>query len=425
MNILLLNAHSPKNAGDLAILRETLACLHSAFPDAQITVAINDLDLPRLPSGATYVASFTRWLVQIKPAGEWRWRKFLALPYGLWLFLGSSLYYLTKLRLLPHNAERRKLMSAYYAADLVVVSGGGHLYGRHALNITFFWLWVGLALAVLMNKPLVFLPQSFGPLAGTVQCHLLRWLLEQKQSTFIAAREYCSVQLLANIGLCRRVVTLPDLAFIASEAIPEVLETAIPEYASICAGDRPIVGLTLMNWQEQNPRFANQQAYENAMLMLIEYLHNHYNAQIILFAQCTGPTLDQDDRYIARRVLAAAAHLERICFIDAILPPEILKAAYRKLDMLVATRMHSAIFAMSVGVPVLIINYLHKSAGIMEMMGLSRYAVEIDQMQGNTLCALFDHLWMERSAISQHLLKRMVAVESTLTHLPELLRSAL
>lgn len=54
MKILVLNVHSPDNAGDLAILQETLAVLDRAFPQSHVTVAINDLQRAKLPSGPTY-----------------------------------------------------------------------------------------------------------------------------------------------------------------------------------------------------------------------------------------------------------------------------------------------------------------------------------------------------------------------------------
>ncbi len=420
MKILVLNAHSAQNAGDLAILQEALFYLQSAFPNAVITVAINDLDLQKLPSEAVYVASFTRWLIKINSSGEWCWNKLLALPYACWLLCAGWTYRYLRLQLLPYKVEHRNLMLAYYDADLVVVIGGGHLYGLHPFNITFLWLWLGLALAIIMGKPLLFLPQSFGPIEGIVQRRLLRWLLEH--GTFVSAREYRSLQILAEIGYRHRVVVLPDLAFTATEALPHIVNASLPGYISLCNGQSPTVGLTLMDWGKQNKRFTNQQGYEEAILTLITYVRDRYNAQIILFAQCTGPTDAHDDRRIARKIIASIEEREGLYFIDETLAPDILKAAYRKLDVLVATRMHSAIFALSVEVPTLVINYLHKSVGIMEMLGLAHHTLDINQIQADNLCQSFDCLWQERTAVREGLSKRIPAFQSTLLYLPDLLQ---
>jgi colanic acid/amylovoran biosynthesis protein len=422
MNVLLLNAHSAQNAGDLAILQESIACLHAAFPGAAITVAINDLETDELPSGAAYVASLTRWLLRPLPSGEWRWRKPLAPPYAIRLLLAALLFRWVGRRWQPRHGERRRLLDAYYDADIVAVIGGGHLYARHAFNIAFIWLWFGLALALWMGKPLIFLPQSFGPLPGRLQRGLLRWLLAR--SALLAAREYRSLDLLAAIGLRRRVLVLPDLAFALADtsttlaAYPE-LERALQHAA------RPLIGLTLMDWGGQNPTFQNQAGYEAAILALIAHVRQSYGATVMLFAQCYGPVAAQDDRRIARRIAAQAGPADSVVLVDQALPAEALKAAYRQLDALVATRMHSAIFAMSAGVPTLAIGYLHKSIGIMEMLGLERYALEIDSLDAQRLCAAFDHLWAERPAVRQQLDSRIPVMRATLERLPLLIRRSI
>jgi colanic acid/amylovoran biosynthesis protein len=421
MKLLVLNAHSAQNAGDLAILQETLLCLRSAFPDAEVTIAINDEPSTTLPAEASYVGSFMRWMLQVDAQGEWRWRKPLVPFYALWLALCAVLYRLMNARLMPRAPERRRLMQAYYDADVVVVIGGGHLYARHAANIAFMWLWLGIALAVLMRKPLVLLPQSFGPLPGTMQRAMLRWLLAR--SALVVAREYRSLHLLAEVGLRRRVLVLPDLAFAPASADASDRHAAVLDRR---VAGRPLVGLTLMDWQGQNPNFHNQQGYEQAILRLMRHVQEHYDAEIVLFAQCTGPTAAQDDRRIARRIVAAARKegCDDVTLIDAALSPEALKAAYARLDLLVATRMHSAIFALSGSVPALVIGYLHKSVGIMEMLGLERHALDIDTVDATLLCSSFDTLWAERALVRRRLAERIPAMQRTLAQLPLLVRQS-
>ncbi|HEY0601967.1 MAG TPA: polysaccharide pyruvyl transferase family protein [Herpetosiphonaceae bacterium] len=418
MKILILNAHSAQNAGDLAILRESIACMRRAFPGADLTITMNDELSDLLPADAVFVGSFTRWMMRVDARGEWRWRKSLVPLYAALLILTSLLYRLTGLQLLPRLPERRDLLRAYYAADVVAVIGGGHLYARHSANIAFAWLWLGIALAVLMGKPLIFLPQSFGPLPGAVQQEMLRWLLSR--SALVVAREYRSLRLLAEIGLRRRVLVLPDLAF-GDDSTESPL---VPQVAALTGDRQPLIGLTLMDWQGQNPQFHNQRSYENAVLALMRHVGERYGARVVLFAQCTGPTAAHDDRIIARRLLAEARSqgIDGVYFVDAALSPEQLKAAYEHLDLLVATRMHSAIFALSRNVPALAIGYLYKSVGIMEMLGLERHALDIATIDAETLCAGFDALWSERETIRRQLSERIPAFQGTLDHLPLLIR---
>lgn len=411
MNILLLNAHSPQNAGDLAILQESLACLREAYPRSEITVTIND-DRGSLPPDATFIPSLTRWLVSLDDNGDWHWHKSLAVPYTALLLVWALCYRWFALRLYPRQSNRRRLIEAYYNADLIAVIGGGHLYARHSLNIAFLWLWVGLAFAILLRKPLIFLPQSFGPLPGRLQRGLLAWLLNRSQ--LIVAREYRSLAFLAEIGVKQQVLVLPDLAFLQANSTHYALPVDVQQ--------RPLIGLTLMDWGRQNAHFQNQRGYEQAIIALILHVRQQYNANILLFAQCTGPTLEQDDRHIARRIIAALPDPTRVTLVDAVLSPTELQYAYSQLDMLVATRMHSAIFALNNAIPVLVIGYLHKSVGLMEVLGLPQAVLDINEVDAVNICDTFDQVWGSHSSIHDQLIERIPAVRTTLAQLPNLIR---
>src|SRR3712207_6177595 len=98
MQIIVLNANSPKNAGDLAILQQTMAVLRRAFPDATLTITVNDEISDLLPAGASYVGSLMRWVLRVDGQGEWRWRKPLVPFYALWLILAALAYRVAGLR---------------------------------------------------------------------------------------------------------------------------------------------------------------------------------------------------------------------------------------------------------------------------------------------------------------------------------------
>lgn len=423
MNILLLNAHSPQNAGDRALLQESLATLLNAFPAATISVAINDTSDADLPNAAAYVPSLTRWLVSLDALGTWRWHKWRALPTLVWLLITALLYRAAGLRCWPADPARRDLMRAYYAADLVAVIGGGHLYAPHAFNIAFLWLWVGLALALALGKPLVLLPQSFGPLPGRLQRVLLRWIINH--SALTVAREYRSAQMLAELHPHRRVLVMPDLAFSTGERNLAELCAALPVYAALVQERaRPLVGLTLMDWGGQNPRFPHQHGYETAIRALVLHVQHQYGARVVFFSQCYGPTPAHDDRRIARRVATALAGAAEVTVIDAALAPDLLKAAYRQLDMLVATRMHSAIFALAAGVPTVAIGYLHKSLGIMEMLHLARCTLDIETITPEQLCETFDQVWQQRRDLRLQLARDIPVMQHTLARLPAHIQGA-
>jgi len=63
--------------------------------------------------------------------------------------------------------------------------------------------------------------------------------------------------------------------------------------------------------------------------------------------------------------------------------------------------MHSNIFALSQGVPLIAIAYFHKTWGIMQMLGLERWVIDIEAVTPEGLINKLVELWQEREQIKQ------------------------
>ena len=420
MKVLLIQAHSPSNSGDLALLEESLYHLKKAFPQSEITVSINDnsrADL--LPSGATYLPSLTRWVVTLSADRSWTWNKARAVLMGLWLVLVTWAKRLLGIGWLPKTQSQRLLLNAYYEADLIAVAAGGHLYAHRSLDISFAWSWLSIALGIFLKKPIVFLPQSFGPFTSAWHKTALRYLFDR--SALILAREPISYALLETIHTRSKISLMPDVAFRATQAFAE-MQSAAPKNSA-----HPQIGFTLMDWGSQNRFFGAQSRYEEAMVALAKHACREYIATVFFFAQCTGPTPDQDDRIIARRIHAQVLKeipADQLVLIDRELNPDQLRKAYAALDVLVATRMHSAIFALSMKVPALVIGYLHKSLGIMQSIQLSEWLLNIKQIQSGAAIQKFDALWNARQAVRESLEQQLPQIDSKLNTLSQMIYSS-
>lgn len=418
MKIVVVNLHSLENIGDLAILQELICSLHRAFPNAEIVYTVNYINTSGwTPDNATSKLSFVSWLAHPTAQGTWKWRKWLFVPMALWFVLVTTLFRYFKLRLLPLQIQRRSLMQDYYDADMLVSFGGGHFYARTRLSISFLWNWLIMALAIWMGKPLILMPQSIGPIAGRLQRRLMKWLVEHAALT--AVREYYSLQLLVASGVKTSVLVLPDLAFAGSQESIVVTEPQLATIWPIVDASRPLIGITVMNWGNQNNLFHHQDRYEQAICALIEHIHRVYRGQVILFAQVFGPSSDQDDRIITRVI--AARFTNDVYVVDAMWSPNMMQTAYSRLDAMVGTRMHSVILSMCTGTPAIAIGYLYKSVGIMETVGLSDYVLDINTIDSTAACALFDRLWSQRHIIRKHLHQRIPALEHTLRHFSTLI----
>ena len=86
----------------------------------------------------------------------------------------------------------------------------------------------------------------------------------------------------------------------------------------------------------------------------------------------------------------------QVHLIDEPQPPAVLRAAYHTMDLFVGSRLHSNIFALTGGVPVLAVAYQDKTFGVMRMLGLEEWTVAIEEVDGEALVRRYRRLWPQR-----------------------------
>lgn len=396
VEILVINLHSSRNAGDAALTKMAIQQLRAAFPEARITLAMND------PSSHTgperVVGSFLHWSKRLDSDRRSRWR-WTAIPdlvlnslvplIGL-RWLGAPLW-------LTESLERRGLIKAYFDADLVVSCPGNFLLSSGRIGIPFLIAVYQMAFAYLAGKPFYTFPQTIGPLHRWWERLLVRWVVSKAR--LVELREPLSLELLRRTQVpVDRCLVLPDIAFGLEGRSAEDALRFLKESGIDIETDRPLLGITLLNWGAQNIRFKRQQDYEDAVVQAIGKFLKRHGGKAILFSQVCGPSVAEDDRVPARRVAARLRKLgEKVVVIDSIVEPSLLKACYGMMDLFIGTRMHSNIFALSSGVPVLAIGYLFKTRGIMKSVGLQQWVIDIDQINGANLSNRLELAWKQRA----------------------------
>ncbi|GAB4580205.1 MAG: polysaccharide pyruvyl transferase family protein [Anaerolineales bacterium] len=393
-NIYLINVHSFANAGDAALTLVTIQQLEKNFPGSRFTLQLDDLESYTEPYPTT--VSLYRWVRGANVGGEPKWN----LLNLLWLLPGTLIPVLTYRGFcrpwwgLTSKALRATLQ-AYFDADLIVSKPGGFLYSS-GLGLT---LWIAvyvMMLAIWAGKPLYIYPQSVGPLKYGWEQALIRWLV--RHARIFMVREAISCLELEKCGVKPDQVRLTiDTAFdfqVAGDAGEWFKARGFP------LDQTPVMGITAIQWSAQSKGFQAQTQYENAIASAARHFIQTYGGKVILFTQAWGPSESQDDRPAARRIAGHLTDLtEHLLLLDEPLSPALLKTLYGRMDVFLGTRMHSNIFALSQEVPVLAIGYYHKTLGIMKMLNLQDWVIEIGQIEESALLARFDQLWANRASL--------------------------
>lgn len=375
LSIFLINVHSDRNSGDLALSRVTISQLYNVFPGCRIIISINDYE--GYQGGWPAVKSLVNWL---KNNSKWNaFRLLLLLPATLLPIISKRI--LNKACFFLTPIEIREWIEILINSDLVVSTAGGYLYssGRGiALLVSLYILYM----VILAQKPLYFFPQSYGSFNHTWEKILFRFVLNKAR--IIMARDPISFN---NLMTCKinssKCLLVPDVAF-SLEGKTQAEAKHWLESRGVKKNTKLFMGMTVIDWKAANPLFSNQDQYEKAIIAAIKHFITNLNGIVIIFPQTLGPSKAEDDRIVAQKIIQ---NIDRnhLYNITEPIQPELLQALFGEMDLFVGTRMHSNIFAMTRYVPVIPIGYQHKSLGIAKMLGLQEWVIDINSVNENIL----------------------------------------
>jgi len=398
--ILITNAYSARNRGDGAIVLGMIESLRRAFGDGEVEISVSSADHP---------ADGERYPVAVLPSfhsimGRFSRHGTLQGLFFLLVLLPASLAAALLLRLtglaLPLPWGLAPLLEAHHRADLVVACGGGYLYTTSPRRGTVMLLVQlhSFMLGRVLGRPVYLHAQSIGPLASSLHARLVRAALRRVR--LVEVREASSARLVRGWGLPVPVHEAADAAFLLRARAPS------PDPLGPATGSLR-VGITVRSWLREP---GAQEAYEEAMARFVERILGAHDAEVVFLPQVTVPRTGDDDRSVARRIVERLGSPPAARLLEADPTPGEMLWICGRLDCLVGTRMHSNIFALSMGVPVVAIAYQPKTAGIMEELGLGAWVLPMEGLDAGRLYELFGEMLRQREALSEQLRQRLPAV---------------
>jgi colanic acid/amylovoran biosynthesis protein len=398
MNILIVNLHSSKNAGDHALTLETIRQLHAYLPTAHLTLAMADPSSADADDDA--VASFYGWLRHYDAEGKARWR----IGSGLFLLFtavaAGLVWRITKR--LPRwwfTESQYRLLHAYTQADAVLSCAGTVFYTSGKVGLQFLLSLFILGYGGFLGKPMYTLPQSMGPIRHRWEQQLFTWLGRKMRLALV--REPVSAALMNTLNIpSDRYRLVPDLAF-SYRGYDE--QAAIDLLARYVPSNVPLMGFSVISWGDQNHQFQSQAAYEAGFRAVLTRFLAETEGHALFFPQMWGPAAQDDDRLPAYRIAEPFTATGRVHVVIEPLTPAILRACYARTDLFVGTRMHATIFALSVGTPVVAVGYRTKTAGLMEMLNWQSWLIDIDEVNPETLPPVVMKAWHQRADLRDQL----------------------
>lgn len=293
------------------------------------------------------------------------------------------------------NAAARKVLASNAILD---ISGGDSftdMYGP--------WRFRAVTqpklIAIEQGKPLILLPQTYGPFQEAPNREIARKIVCAAAMAW--ARDGRSFEVLKDLlgdafDPARHRVGV-DVAFGLPATRPSS-ENIAGALDWLERGQTPLAGLNVSGLLLNRPREAAEQYglkadYCQVLLTFVRRLMKESDARVLLVPHVVSPPGHHESDIEACETIAAElgnAYSDRVAVAPVVHDPCEVKWIIARCDWFCGTRMHSTIAALSSGVPTAAISYSPKTLGVFETCAQGEHVVD-PQQQGTGEAV--DHLW--------------------------------
>lgn len=317
------------------------------------------------------------------------------------------------------------------AADVVLdVSGGdsfSDIYGEHRFRAV---AWPK-RLSLLRRRPLVLLPQTYGPFrsrrlradaAALIRGTAMAWARDP--DSFRALTDLLGADLDP-----RRHREGVDVAFALEPRQPD--EPAYEQLAGwLAAAPGPVVGINvsgLMARAEGIAQFGLAGHGGKVARRLCERLLDELDTRVIIVPHVRSQGGADDDTAASERLhsVLAARYGDRVTITPPGLDPHQAKWVIARTAWFCGMRMHATIAALSSSVPAAILAYSLKARGVFASVGQERHVADARQLGDDDLLDALWWSWTDRSAAAAELAERTpVAVRRAAAQMDEIVALA-
>lgn len=359
------------------------------------------------------------------------------LPPGQYRLVGSSN---TRRYYRANNLKRQWFLASRWPftnpalrairrADVVLSIAGGDsftdLYGEQRFETS----TLAKRIALKFKKPLVLLPQTYGPFRDVNLTPIATQIIRQAKLAY--ARDPASYELLRSLADESfdesRYRLGVDMAFSLPVREPDMAQRERVEALIHRPRAGPVVGINVSGLLYNDPKQAHQQYglqadYEQVVLELVCRLLSATRSTILLVPHVVTPPHHFESDIRACRQLREVVcnklvgqgirgeEADRLFIADAFDHPSKAKWLVGQCHWFCGARMHSTIAGLSQGIATTAIAYSKKTLGVFAQCGVEDQVVDPRTTDTATVIETLWQSWTERETMQQRLAEHLPAV---------------
>ena len=400
------------NLGVNALASGTLAALRAGLPRSRVFL----LDYRKRP---------IIWTDHIN--GEEIPVELVNLRFSKWIWLPNNIARLILtaglIRLVPVRRWRRGLsrrnrwLRRIAEPDFHLSLAGGDsfsdLYGLSRLLYTA----LPKVLVLLLEKPLILLPQTYGPFKGHLARAIARGIFRRAHAIY--SRDAEGLKVVAALAGGRG--PAPQLAYDMGFGLEPVAPRAgvAARLQGLKTGP-PIVGINVSGLLYASSagtnRFGLKSEYMTLVHSLLDLFIDRHGLQVLLIPHVRGKGAETESDLEACRQVAlrlGTRYDGSLHYIEGELDQHETKYVIGQCDFFCGSRMHACIAAVSQGVPAVGLAYSRKFFGVMELVGEGAAVADLRTLGREAVVAAVEAAWHRREAMRRLLSEKMPAIRQS------------
>lgn len=371
VKILLIGARICRNLGGPSLLVSTRKVIDKYFDNPEyIFISPTSEDISLSAQYNINIISCASWSSALKSALV---KRLLRLPYG--------------------TEQEKKVVAAFEWADIVIDIWGIEFADSLRKNTIKSRVSNGFHFVIgkLYNKPVIKYTADLGPFENKLNRFCAKRYFKYGVDLIINRSEI-SQKRIQSIGITTPSEVCPDTAFIFPAAKSKLSERILKGKKG-----HPIVGFSISHMAARQS--GNEESYCNNMAQLADYIIDKHKAKILLIPNERSSNVSEDDLYYINKTWTKIINKKNAIVISDDLSAAELKGIISCSDIVIASRYHTIIASLSIGIPVLVVGWHFKYEGVLKLFGMEHFQIKVDKISINELKEKFDRLWRQRASL--------------------------
>ncbi len=283
---------------------------------------------------------------------------------------------------------KNAVLSEVLSCDFIIEMNFGDVFNDvYYGKILYYYNSLRFVFEILSNKPIYLFPQSIGPFKTFLGRILAKWLLNHTR--MIAVRELHSLKYGLALGIDKaKLLVAPDMGFWSpinspSDSINLLHENGVdPTQQKLLA-----VILSKKIFSDDNSKLT----YDSLSEVLSNVLHRP-DVSVVFICHGLSLNCDKAGKLCNSLVYEKLKEKKRAFLIQRDYSVEELWGIIGQCDVVFTSLTHPVIASLKQDVPVLSLGYSHKTLGILERFGMSKYLVECKNFNINQTTQLLNEV---------------------------------